>query len=108
MHSKIVIDVDIQDDGKKAKNMMNQIKQIIDKNQGYPLDRDLFDSVVDEIRKKQQYFDKNNFPPMFALITVYGVALVDKKQKQVKLAEQAIMSSNYRLTEEQKQRGSIL
>lgn len=108
MHPKIIIDIDIQEDGKRAKNMMNQIKEIIDDHQGDYFDRCLFDSIVEKIEKKQQYFSNYNFPPMFCLVTVYGVALVDKEERQVMLAQQAIMSPEYRITEEQKKRGSIL
>lgn len=108
MNPKLIIEVDIQEDGKRAENMMNQIKQIIDDHRGQPLSKIVFDSIVRKIEHKTQYFTDYNFPPMFILVTMYGVALVDKKQKQVKLAEQTIMSPNYKITKEHIQRGSIL
>ena len=108
MYSNLVIDIDIQDDSKRAQNMMNQIQEIVNEYREHSLDRVLFDSIVKKIEHKIQYFTDYNFPPMFVLITMYGVALVDKKQKQVKLAEHIIMSPNYRVTEEQIKRGSIL
>ena len=108
MNPKLTIEIDIQEDGKRAKNMMSQIKKIIDDHQGQPLDDNVFYSIVSKIEKKQQYFSDYNFPPMFVLVTMYGVGFEDKKPKQVKLAEHAIMSPNYKITEEQKQRGSIL
>lgn len=108
MHSNLVIDIDIQDEGKRAQNMMNQIQEIVNEHREHSLDRALFDSIVKKIEHKTQYFTDYNFPPMFVLITMYGVALVDKKQKQVKLAEHTIISPNYRVTKEQIQKGSIL
>ena len=108
MHSNFIIDIDIQEEGEIAENMMNQIREIINEYRGSPLNAVLFNSVVRKIEEKCNYFDKHNFPPMFCLMTMYGVALIDKKQKKVQLAQQAIMSRNYRLTKEQIKRGSIL
>lgn len=108
MKPKLVIDVDIQEEGKRAENMMNQIKEIIDHHKGADLDTETFYSIVKKIEEKQQYFSDYNFPPMFILITMYGVAFIDKKPQQVQLAQRAIMSPKYRLTEEQKNKKSIL
>ena len=108
MKPKLVIDIDIQEEGKRAKNMMDQIKEIIDYHKGADLSPDTFCSIVEKIEEKQQYFSNYNFPPMFILITMYGVAFIDKKPQQVKLAQRAIMSPKYRLTEEQKNKKSIL
>ena len=108
MHSNFIIDIDIQEEGEIAENMMNQIREIINEYRGSLLNQALFNSVVKKIEAKCNYFHKYDYPPMFCLMTMYGVALVDKKQKQVKLAEQTIMSPNYRVTKEQIQRGSIL
>lgn len=108
MHSNFVIDIDIQEENEKAENMMNQIQKIINEYRGQPLSTDLFYTVTDKIKAKCKYFEKNDFPPMFCLMTMYGVALVDKKQEKVQLAQDSIMSSNYRITEEQIKRGSIL
>jgi len=108
MHSNFIIDIDIQEESETAKNMINQIQQIINEYRGLPLNKALFNSVVGKIEAKCNYFDKHNFPPMFCLMTMYGVALIDKKQEKVQLAQHAIMSRNYRLTEEQIKKGSIL
>ena len=108
MHSNFVIDIDIQEENEKAENMMNQIQKIINEYRGQPLSTDLFYTVTDKIKAKCKYFEKHDFPPMFCLMTMYGVALVDKKQEKVQLAQESIMSSNYKITEEQIKRGSIL
>ena len=108
MHSNFIIDIDIQEEGEKAENMINQIREIINEHRGLPLNKVLFNSVVSKIEAKCNYFDKHNFPPMFCLMTMYGVALIDKKQEKVQLAQKTIMSQNYRLTKEQIKRGSIL
>lgn len=108
MHSNFIIDIDIQEEGEIAKNMMNQIRETINEYRGSPLNKALFNSVVNKIEEKCNYFDEHDFPPMFCLMTMYGVALIDKKQEKVQLAQQAIMSRNYRLTEEQIKKGLIL
>ena len=81
MHSNFVIDIDIQEENEKAENMMNQIQKIINEYRGQPLSTDLFYTVTDKIKAKCKYFEKHDFPPMFCLMTMYGVALVDKKQE---------------------------
>ena len=98
MHSNFIIDIDIQEEGEKAENIISQIREIINEHRGLPLNKTLFNSVVSKIEVKCNYFDKHNFPPMFCLMTMYGVALIDKKQEKVLLAQQVIMSQNYTLT----------
>ena len=57
MHSNFIIDIDIQEEGKKAENMMNQIREIINEYRGLPLNKTLFNSVVSKIEAKCNYFD---------------------------------------------------
>lgn len=35
MHSNFIIDIDIQEEGEKAENMINQIREIINEHRGY-------------------------------------------------------------------------
>ena len=37
MHSNFIIDIDIQEEGEKAENMINQIREIINEHRGLPL-----------------------------------------------------------------------
>ena len=95
MHSNMTIEIDIQEESEKAENMMDQFGEIIKKHQEAPLNEALFNSVAYKIEKKQKYFDKHNFPPILCVITVWGVALVEKEQRKVMLAQKVIMSPHY-------------